>query len=618
MVPELRVHPWLNLKNPCFQVGILMLASLAWRTLAGPGLYLELDGSIYERATADYLHHLTSGAWLSAPLTNQSYTAIEYWPPFYPFLCGLLAAILHTSPEVSCRLTSGMASWACALPVYVIGARLFGHRAGMWAAAAVAFSAPLAWYGSVPRSESLSMLLEWSGIAFLLGARRREWAAAGGLFSLAYMTRFEGLAFGVASLLATWVVRGGSWSRARWAGFGFALMSAPYWIFLAGLNHGSFTLVTPEKRLSDQLEATWTTLQMGTLTEFTARFGPPGLVRLDPRKVATIPQMDAFWWISHALRQLPRSLPMAFHNFSWPLALLAVWSLYQGRRDRRRLGLLLTLLPVPLIALGSFWDPAARYYAFAVPLAALLAGPVLAEGSAMSAWMLRFLLPLLTVGDLYLPQAAHFDIPFALDRSIAVPEGTRSITWVMAESAIFVGGLLVWARLSPALCGLGAGIAALTTLQLFPIHSAQAFGLLVVLALLLAMSCALTGRAPLLACALLWLGTQSLSVISMRSMDAAQARVVTSPAVARWLLAHPESRLVMSKYGYDALRTGHDWMAMGPLPPVISKRDGIDVVVVLWPMNFCPLQTQLEAGAFPIVASFPIEGDRAWRIYKVR
>jgi len=606
--------------------------SLFYR-LSFPDTFLELDGSIYIRAASDYARHFSAGDWLRVPLSRESYTAIEYWPPLYPLLSGLAAAVLGLDAEAAARWVSFVSGWLLIFPTFLLAARFWGCRAGLMAAAVVGFYPILGWYGRVPRATSLYLLLQVTAVALALGAAwrpsPRAWlsAAASGLcFGLAWMTRFETplpLALTVASMLLLGR-RQGDRCALRLASIviGMSLVCAgPYLGYLASLNGGRPTLITPEKRMFDTMEGFWTVVRGGSMRTFNQRFGLPGVVRVDPsdpvasaafeeearRHVPTL--------LLDGVRHLPRSLVYASANWLPIVVGLALLGVGVGWRDPRVQAVVLLLLQDPAIALLTSWDPNPRYYASSVPLLTWLACPAalaLWDGALRVPPRLRAvvgygLAPCLVFLAWRVPLVQHFDVRYVLDGCVAtfVPDAQGTVLRMVLLGSLASLGISLYPPLR-CLAGPLGGIVAAQVLAgridptAFQKDAQFGYTLHVPLTLgLLAVGMAVAGvarwlqearsRRPWEQGLLIWIAAVSLALavqssVAMGFIDCAYGRGLYADSVAGWLRDHPEVGRVVSPQPYDAFRTGRDWLPCKEETPADAigdmAVDGSDALVV--------------------------------------
>lgn len=168
--------------------------------------------------------------------------------PLFPVMAGALDKIAD-APVWAGRIVAAVTSALLVVPVWSIVSRLAGRRTTLLTCGLVAVMPSLApfaaphwvgwdlWVGAEP----VLHLFLYSGIALVLRALDRggwqDWLLAGGAFALAYLARPEAVVpFGIIGLL---LAAAAVWSRSprRFAtcaifGLAFALVAAPYWIYL--------------------------------------------------------------------------------------------------------------------------------------------------------------------------------------------------------------------------------------------------------------------------------------------------------------------------------------------------------------------------------------------------
>lgn len=175
-------------------------------------------------------------------------TVEPFAPPLYPLLIALVSA-LSGDAVWSARVISLLAGAALAPAAYLLAARLFSRRSGLWAALLVAGAPLLIEYSSLEWSETLYALLLLLGLAWGWQATQpghgRAATRAGLCLGLAYLTRVEGALALV--VVVAWVIlrRPASpapGARPRWRAAGrqiilllgaFALTAAPYVLWLS-------------------------------------------------------------------------------------------------------------------------------------------------------------------------------------------------------------------------------------------------------------------------------------------------------------------------------------------------------------------------------------------------
>ena len=177
-----------------------------------------------------------------------------HYTPFYPLVSGLfwlVARDLELASKICFVLFGGLT----ALPVYLIGRRLYGRPIGLIVAALVAVAPALTsyvyFYGSM--TEPLYFFLSFSGLYVAIVAleddRWPAYAGAGALFGLSYLTRPEGWIYPVVT--AVYVVLGWLLGRRRWEWrplahaflmvATFLIVALPYLAYLHG-HLGQWTL----------------------------------------------------------------------------------------------------------------------------------------------------------------------------------------------------------------------------------------------------------------------------------------------------------------------------------------------------------------------------------------
>lgn len=175
-------------------------------------------------------------------------TVEPFAPPLYPLLIALVSA-LSGDAVWSARLISLLAGAALAPAAYLLAARLFSRRSGLWAALLVPGAPLLIEYSSLEWSETLYALLLLLGLAWGWQATQpghgRAAMRAGLCLGLAYLTRVEGALALV--VVVAWVILRRPASpaqdaRPRWRAAGrqitlllgaFALVAAPYVLWLS-------------------------------------------------------------------------------------------------------------------------------------------------------------------------------------------------------------------------------------------------------------------------------------------------------------------------------------------------------------------------------------------------
>lgn len=623
---------------------LLAVASFVYRLLWLPGRYLEMDGSMYLRAAADYARHFVQGDWTRVPLSNEFYTAVEYWPPLYPVLSGLLQAASGLSSSGAAQAVSWWAGWLTLWPVYAIARRLWGPREAWVATALVALSPSLAWYATVPRCESLFLLLFMTGVACAVGAVEASTrpgigmgAAAGAALALAYMTRFEAVAAALACLVAMALL-----SRSRRVlpamaalALAFGLVAAPYVGYLSHLDGGRLSLVTPQKKAYDSLEGVWSVQRIGMQSEFIDHYGPPGLVRVDERDPLTV-RLRGYQGalLGYSLPRLPWSVRAAASNWLALVVFLGGLTMLRERRDRR-VQALAALFALALVqAVLMFWDPSPRYYGFTFVLWSLLAAP-----RAVALWdaetlrtpvaVLYGLVPILIFSAWYVP-TEHFEMPGSLFPWLQLPWDAMRVEWLMIAAGVG-GGLLATAFGAPGPLR-AAVVLAVAGQCLVPawrrwtssgLDDPFAPAMLGVLGIALA-AFFLPGRRGqwhrryLAACgaAMVLAGAQNL--VAMKAADTAYALSNTSSAVADYLRDHTELGTVLAPTGFDVIRSGSRWI---PLKARGADLDGEAVRAAADAVVLLETAPRADTAVLRLAASFPVATARCrmcWNVYRRR
>lgn len=143
--------------------------------------------------TADAIHYVETAASLASGSFLSHDPKI---PVFYPLLGALYAKLFVADLEWACRMVSFTASTLLVIPVYLLARELHGRPAARVAGLIVALWPWLADYGCSVSTESLAVLLWFTGVwLFARGVRRGGvalYAGGAALFALS-LTRPEGL-----------------------------------------------------------------------------------------------------------------------------------------------------------------------------------------------------------------------------------------------------------------------------------------------------------------------------------------------------------------------------------------------------------------------------------------
>ncbi len=349
--------------------------------------YHDVDSnSFIELAT-----QLAAGGGLDTP-------GLRYWPPLFPGLAALLAALPGVTAPLAISAVAVLSGALLAVPAAALGRHLGGERAGLMAAWTAALLPPLVMVAHRDISESLGLLCLFSAAALAVGTSARppgtlpvlaRGAAVGGLLALAFLTRFE-LLLGLPAL--GWLL----WQRPRrrlaLAGLalGFVLMHLPYQVMLHQLGEG---WLLPATRLQSNIAETMSGGQLSF------GFGEPGELVVPRGQLEELrPIEKRVAELRHSLAQLPRAVPPAL----WLAALVGV------RLLRVRDVLAVLMLSLPCLASMAVVDHETRYW-LTLTMALVPIGAVgLDRLWAYRHWSLVALLP---VGLLAIPWAVFPDGP---------------------------------------------------------------------------------------------------------------------------------------------------------------------------------------------------------------
>ena len=326
----------------------------------------------FHNILASWLH--LSGA---SPNVLQTAYGSGLWPPFYPLVYSV-ALFLPGDPWRIGNALSIFLSLATVLPIYLIGSRLGGRKAGIWAGSLFGLAttfvdvSPLLW------SENLFILLVcWAAYVLLKIAPDSrpllgKSVILGLLLGAACLTRAEMLLPMIAILAAVFIRSSGkvAWRRAFVVSVVVIAAISPWEIALYGQEghlvplstSGWLNLYLGNK--SVEPNGTDIVLLAGNISADTfkpeaLRFiqsHPAGYLRLCAERVVTYWRPDSFW---EELPPLPGSL-VSFLKWSTILEnlailALAVIGLIQLTRSRRALFLWLTLafMLVPALVLST-------------------------------------------------------------------------------------------------------------------------------------------------------------------------------------------------------------------------------------------------------------------------
>lgn len=202
-------------------VALLLRVGLVLATTEYAPVY---DAADYDRIAATLAE---AGTWPATTLAEPG-GASAYRPPAYP---GLLAAVYELSGQryTAARLVNALLGALAVLLLYLVTARLFGRRLGLWSAGVLAVTPPLIWLCGSLLSENLFIPL-MLGTALCVAAYRDRprialAAGAGVLLGLATLTRSNALILALPVLL---VLRSGGWRAPATALATLAIVLTPW------------------------------------------------------------------------------------------------------------------------------------------------------------------------------------------------------------------------------------------------------------------------------------------------------------------------------------------------------------------------------------------------------
>ena len=183
--------------------------------LALAGLLVRAAFLLFEPANRLVADELTWTNWALEKLLEPTVgfspfrTKMIFWPPGYPYFIAAIYAVFGSLSAV--KWVQILASALLIPAVGRVGAAVFGARAGVTAAALVAFYPDLVWYSVHFWCETLFLTLLWWSFERVLAADARARTppalAAGVLWGVAALTRETCLY--LAPLVATWL----AWRR---------------------------------------------------------------------------------------------------------------------------------------------------------------------------------------------------------------------------------------------------------------------------------------------------------------------------------------------------------------------------------------------------------------------
>lgn len=190
----------------------------------------------------DEVNYLKLG--VSGHLNGLTEVLHSYWSPLLPFVISIASAFFEDY-EFAARLVSVLAGTILVFPVFYLGKSLFSHRAGLVAAAFVAFYPPLAFQSTQILTEPLMMLL--AAVAILCGLQAlergsfRQIVLAGMLTGGVYLLHPQGIGFGIviigwlllaAAMSVFTLQRSRSLLMALALVLAFIVVASPYLIYL--------------------------------------------------------------------------------------------------------------------------------------------------------------------------------------------------------------------------------------------------------------------------------------------------------------------------------------------------------------------------------------------------
>jgi 4-amino-4-deoxy-L-arabinose transferase-like glycosyltransferase len=242
--------------------------------------------------SADYVRHAISiadGDGFPDSTLTASGGPSAFRPPLYPYLLGGVYAIAgDDAGETVGRVVGALLSTAAVWLLYLIGARVWGRRVGLIAAAGAAILPPTVFINTALISEPLFVCLMLASLLATLVARDRggdwRWAALAGVCcALAALTRSNGVLLLIPALIGVWVVRP-RWTRSALAGPAALLVAAALtvapWTIRNTVEFGGLVpistqsgfamagLLNDEARTLPGYPASW------VLPEATERYGP--------------------------------------------------------------------------------------------------------------------------------------------------------------------------------------------------------------------------------------------------------------------------------------------------------------------------------------------------------
>jgi outer membrane protein assembly factor BamB len=474
--------------SPERRILLLVIGALLWRLTFFAPLTMELDTHFYASMARDLRDGIISGRIFSLPPLNENIYGIEYRPPLYPLLAAL-ASPAAGGVEGGLLAVSLVAGTLLVIPVFLMARMFFGDPAGDAAAFMVITNPWLTYLSCMGLSESLYITLFAFAVMFTLWAKRggRPWdyVLSGLFWGLACETRTEALAgaalAGAVFLWGALKAQGREERRGALKGLAlFALALAvlvlPYALVL-GRSAGGIHLTSPAKGIYDLSEGLFVE-KGGGYREFNYRFGAPGeygyrrLLTLAGGTAGELYRRNLSFIAGRTLKSLPVNLWTARSVCSYFLIMLLFLPFLMKRFSPARAPgkfYIFFLAVLPAVVL-QFWDPNPRYFAGAVPLAAVAASGVivalarrgdgLLPGKAWDAAAL-YVVPLSLFSSWYVYASRPFSFDF-FELHPSLPSqllAIRPIFLACLAGAALLSALLwlLLRRVSPFLAVLGAG-----------------------------------------------------------------------------------------------------------------------------------------------------------------
>jgi mannosyltransferase len=339
----------------------------------------------------------------------------ESTPPLYYALAWIWTQVTGTG-EWGLRSLSAIAGVLTVPVAYFIGAELRGRRAGLWAAALVAFNPMLLWYSQEGRAYALLALFSALSLLWTIRAARsgrgRDFAWWGLFSGLALATHY----FAVFPLVAEVLVLLRRRGRASWGGMAilgaFVVAIAPLAVHQMSIGHAEWI---GEFSLGHRLFETADTFVVGETGDIIGEAERPGLA-LFPLALS-IAALGLLFWRGRRQEKRAASLPLlvAACAIGIPVAL----ALFSSSKDyvlaRNLLPALVPLLVAIAIAVTL---PSARRLGTAI-------------GGALVAYSLVFCICASALPSLQRPDWK------AVAAQLGEPTGPRAmVTWTIGEASL--------------------------------------------------------------------------------------------------------------------------------------------------------------------------------------